>query len=141
MNLYQELARSLISVSSQTEETIHAVFCFDKDLAMFKGHFPNDPILPGILQFEMVKLALEKALDTFFSIGSINKSKFSGPIHPGETVEITIHVNQEQERLKARAVLKTEKTTAGKINLIVLKNRQANRPDPERNAGYPKDAS
>ncbi|MFO7749232.1 MAG: hypothetical protein R6V54_03980 [Desulfobacteraceae bacterium] len=127
MSLYQELTQSLISVSSQKEETIHGIFCFNKDLTMFKGHFPNAPILPGILQFEMVKLALERALNTFFSIRSIGKSKFSGPIHPGDIIELTIKVNGDQERLKAKAVLKTEKKAVGKLNLTVEKYCPGNR--------------
>ncbi|MBU8850121.1 MAG: hypothetical protein KOO65_02205 [Desulfobacterales bacterium] len=100
---------------------INAVFCFKKELDLFKGHFPGNPILPGIFQIEMVKYSLEKSFDTCLSIKSVKKTKFSNLIHPGETVCLDIMIDKKENSLfSVKAILRVSDTIAGKINMILI---------------------
>lgn len=70
----------------------------------FKGHFPGHPILPGVLGVEalaqtsalLVNLtAGTNADNAMFYFMGIEKVKFKTPIHPGDTLTLT--VNQEKK--------------------------------------------
>ncbi|HZQ48244.1 MAG TPA: beta-hydroxyacyl-ACP dehydratase, partial [Verrucomicrobiae bacterium] len=61
-------------------------FYFPHTDAVFAGHFPNRPILPGVFQLEMSRLAAEWALQRRLSIREVSKAKFQRPILPDETV-------------------------------------------------------
>ena len=120
MSLYQDLKYSEISILKKNYGHINAVFCFKKELDLFNGHFPQNPILPGIFQIEMVKYSLEKAFDICLSIKSIKKTKFSSLIHPEMTIYLDIITNKEKnDLLNVKATLRVDDTIAGKINMIL----------------------
>ncbi|MAZ47682.1 MAG: hypothetical protein CME65_03920 [Halobacteriovoraceae bacterium] len=74
-------------------------FTVRDDLEILKGHFPGNPILPGVVQIEMMAqcsaftpLAM-KSLDLSKTkvetlLISCDKSKFRQPIYPGMKLEI-----------------------------------------------------
>ena len=120
MSLYNDLKNSEISILKKNHGDINAVFRFKNELDLFKGHFPGNPILPGIFQIEMVKYSLEKSFDICLSIKSVKKTKFSSLIHPGKTVYVDIMMNKEKNSLfNVKAILRVSDTIAGKINLIL----------------------
>ncbi|MCK5164611.1 MAG: hypothetical protein KAQ72_12885 [Desulfobacula sp.] len=120
MSLYNDLKNSEISILKKDNQHINASFQFKEDLDLFKGHFPGNPILPGIFQIEMVKYSLEKSFDTCLLIKSVKKTKFSSLIHPGKTVYLDITINiKENSLFNVKAVLRVDDTIAGKINLIL----------------------
>lgn len=121
MSLYNDLKNSELSVLKKSPRQITAVFRFKKELDLFNGHFPGNPILPGIFQIEMVKYAMEKIFDTCLCIKSVKKTKFSSLIHPGETVFLDIMLNKEENsRFSVKAVLKAGDTVAGKTNMVLM---------------------
>jgi 3-hydroxyacyl-[acyl-carrier-protein] dehydratase len=76
-----------------------ALFEVKEDLEILKGHFPGNPILPGVVQVEMmaqasafVSLPLNNlsiaGLDVETLLVSVEKSKFRKPIVPGMKLEI-----------------------------------------------------
>ena len=120
MSLYKDLKDSEISISKEHHQHIKAVFRFKKELDLFKGHFPGNPILPGIFQIEMVKYSVEKSFDMSLSIKSVKKTKFSSLIHPEKTVYLDIMVNKEGNGLfNVKATLRVDDTIAGKTNMIL----------------------
>ncbi len=120
MSLYTDIKNSEISVIKKNSQKIHAVFQFKKELDLFKGHFPENPILPGIFQIEMVKYALEKSFDNSLNIKSVKKTKFSNLIHAEESITLDITINHEENSLfNAKAILRVGDTIAGKINLVL----------------------
>lgn len=121
MNLTTDLKNSLIASSGIQDQQITAQFCFSGDLDLFTGHFPGNPILPGIAQIEMVKYAVELAHDTLFGIRSIKKTKFARLIHPDIPIHLSIRLAPSDNMLSVTATLKTEGQIAGKINLMLQK--------------------
>jgi len=122
MSIYTDLQNSEISIIKKNSQKIHAVFQFKKELDLFKGHFPGNPILPGIFQIEMVKYALEKSFDTILYIKSVKKTKFSSLIHPEKTITLDITMDSEENSLfNVKAILRSGDTVAGKTNLIFTK--------------------
>lgn len=88
----------------EPEKRIVARFLVDKDRDIFKGHFPGDPVLPGVYTVEIMAqasdiliLSCEKyAGKTPLFIG-INKVRFLGKIRPGDTLEIHSEISLEKE--------------------------------------------
>lgn len=59
---------------------------------VFEGHFPGSPVLPGVVQLEMVKAVISKAFGKTFSLKEMSTCKFLEVLNPAETPELTIHI-------------------------------------------------
>lgn len=66
---------------------------------VFEGHFPGSPVLPGVVQLEMVKAVLLKALGKTFALKEMSTCKFLEVLNPAETPELTIHIQYKGEEL------------------------------------------
>ena len=64
-----------------------AVFCFSPTFRGFQGHFPDNPVLPGIVQILMAELTAGGA--GCFALTEISRCKFLRPIRPEEAVTVT----------------------------------------------------
>jgi 3-hydroxymyristoyl/3-hydroxydecanoyl-(acyl carrier protein) dehydratase len=78
-------------------------FNFPANDVVFAGHFPQHPILPGLFQLEIVRLAAGWVHDRKFSINEIVKTKFQRPILPGETLKLNLKLADEAGVVSARA--------------------------------------
>ena len=86
------------------EDWIKAASYVDGDAPYFKGHFPDLPIMPGVLLIETVAQAgalivsLNKGLDadSFIAFSGVEQARFKKPVYPGN--ELTI----EAQILKSR---------------------------------------
>ena len=66
----------------------------------FNGHFPNHPIMPGVLQVEaaqqVASIALKKELnpngDLELYVKSMSKIKFRNPVNPGDRLLISVNI-------------------------------------------------
>ena len=64
----------------------------------FKGHFPNNPIVPGVIIIEamaqtagiVVSYKLREYKEKSVLFMSVNKAKFRKPIHPNEKVSFEV---------------------------------------------------
>jgi 3-hydroxyacyl-[acyl-carrier-protein] dehydratase len=81
-------------------------FNFSREpMPVFAGHFPGHPILPGIFQLEIVRLAggMVARQNRALSISEIVKTKFQRPILPGETLKLSLKLTDENGGVSARA--------------------------------------
>lgn len=75
-----------------TPETIFATISINPDHSIFEGHFPNSPVLPGVVQLQIVKELLEKHLGRTLSMKMMRTSKFLQVINPKEVPQICIDI-------------------------------------------------
>lgn len=68
---------------------------FNEDEPFFKGHFPNFPVLPGVIIIEtcaqvsaFILLTLEKFRSSFGYLVNVENFKFIKKVHPGETLKV-----------------------------------------------------
>jgi 3-hydroxyacyl-[acyl-carrier-protein] dehydratase len=65
-------------------------FNFGADDPLFAGHFPGRPILPGIFQLEIVRMAAEWIQNRPLAVREIARAKFQRPVLPGEILKLNL---------------------------------------------------
>ncbi len=71
----------------------------------FPGHFPGNPMMPGVLQVEAVAQACaicayrDNDPPQDFAIVGINNAKFRRPVIPGDTLEIHADIIKEKGKI------------------------------------------
>ena len=102
-----------------------AVFCFPRDLALFQGHFPGQPILPGIAQIEMVRHTLGRITGVDHALVRIKKTKFMHLISPETPVGVTLNSTpMDDGKKQVRATLKAKDQILAKLTLILKEIRE-----------------
>jgi 3-hydroxyacyl-[acyl-carrier-protein] dehydratase len=78
----------------------------DPNLDIFKGHFPEYPVLPGVILMEALAQAASCCLlaqgDKAGSIGfltGIDKAKFREQVRPGDTVRLEAEITRNSSRM------------------------------------------
>jgi 3-hydroxyacyl-[acyl-carrier-protein] dehydratase len=96
-------------------------FRFALEEEVFRGHFPGKPILPGVFQVEMARLAAERATGRRLAIREVERAKFSRPILPGETVRLVLSLAlaESDGPLAATARLSVNSEAAGEVRLVL----------------------
>lgn len=87
--------------------------------AFFQGHFPENPIMPGVLVIEALaqagcvlfkeKTHIEDKIPVFLHL---NKVKFRAPVKPGDILTLHaegIHFSSKGGKIKARAFIDDDK--------------------------------
>ena len=69
---------------------------FGPDSPWFSGHFPGDPILPGIAQLGAVFAAIREAADKDIIITGVKRVRFKQIIRPDDRMEISISLDKKQ---------------------------------------------
>lgn len=70
------------------------------DEFFLKGHFPDNPIVPGVILCEILAQAACVLLKDQITEGKLpvytglNNVKFRSPVHPGDTVETRCHIKR-----------------------------------------------
>jgi len=81
---------SLLDFKSLGQGEIRAQVMVNNDSPWFSGHFPDQPILPGIAQLKMVADLLARAGRPGQGIKRLNRVKFKKIVKPGERLEIQV---------------------------------------------------
>ena len=80
-------------LSSENSENAAKVFVrLNANHDIFKGHFPQIPIVPGVCMMQMVKELLEDKTKTTLQLQSCANLKFLSVINPLENPEVQIDI-------------------------------------------------
>lgn len=86
-------------------ESVKAVFHIPDDMAIFQGHFPGNPIYPGVYSIESMAQAANLMLMTLDRykgktplLYKVNQAVFRVRIKPGDTVILEAEVVQESKQ-------------------------------------------
>lgn len=72
---------------------LEAEIAVPKDSVWFTGHFPGEPILPGIALIHTVYEAIEKDArerGESVSVPLLKKVRFTGPVRPGDNICLSL---------------------------------------------------
>lgn len=68
--------------------TVH----LNPDCAIYEGHFPGQPVAPGVCQVQIIKDCAERALHRSLRLTHIKQCKFLRTIIPTETETLELHL-------------------------------------------------
>ena len=116
--MWSDLQDSLIAIGPEIEPSIwEANFCFDSSLPLFRGHFPGNPLLPGVMQVEMAHLAMERITGANYRIIRVKKAKFTGQVFPGDQVTVHLASKDWEDYLQVKAQLSVGGKKVGSVIL------------------------
>ncbi len=111
----------------------------------FKGHFPNNPIMPGVLVVEsMAQTACVLYLfrpdlrGKFAYFMSIDKTKFRKPVRPGDVLELRVEVLKARERagrVRGVAYVNNQIVTESEFMFILVDAEEANKQQVGQTTG------
>ena len=72
---------------------------FTENDSFFKGHFPNNPLVPGVILIEalgqtLAYWALRKHPNHWVLLTGVDRTKIMKPVRPNETIEFRIKIIQ-----------------------------------------------
>lgn len=79
--------------------------CVTMGEPFFQGHFPGQPVMPGVLIVEamaqtsaiLVNTTIAKTADeVLFYFMSLDKVRFRQPVVPGDVLELHVHLNRRK---------------------------------------------
>mgnify|MGYP000226704251 CR=1 FL=1 len=98
-------------IISNSEATIEAKVEINADHPLFEGHFPGQPVTPGVLQLQMVKELLEEGLNKSLELSTIGRCRFLAIWNPSEHKEGLVHI-----QMKAHKDGETSISASGSVN-------------------------
>jgi 3-hydroxyacyl-[acyl-carrier-protein] dehydratase len=78
------------NIKGGTDQSISAEIQVPAESQWFDGHFPGEPILPGVAQLAMAVNLLGEALGYPVTVTQISRVRFKQAIRPAETVTVRI---------------------------------------------------
>ncbi|WP_338732112.1 3-hydroxyacyl-ACP dehydratase [Mangrovimonas cancribranchiae] len=90
----------------------------NKDHEVFKGHFPNNPVTPGVCMMQIIKELTQKVVNKTLFMEASSNVKFMAIINPEKTPDLTLTLNitEEDTHIKVKNVTKFNDTVALKLN-------------------------
>ena len=81
--------------SDDSEETLHsyhAVVSLNACHPIYQGHFPGNPVVPGVCQVQMVKELVEKAVNHTLTLFESDNIKFLSMISPKVNQQLEFNI-------------------------------------------------
>lgn len=99
----------------------------------FQGHFPEAPIMPGVLILEAlaqvgaVLLHLSLNTDKFAVLLNIKNAKFRRPVRPGDVLHLKgegLHISVKGGKIRAKATVEGQLAAEAEIGFALVDKQQ-----------------
>ncbi len=105
-----------IRITEKNPDEIHAEVSILENSPWFRGHFPEEPILPGIAQIQIVLDTVKKAFDNPLRLLTINRVRFKQKVRPGDLIGVIV-AKKEKGGYAFRIVSNEEIVASGSMSL------------------------
>lgn len=99
------------------ENSFELTVGLQKNHDIFKGHFPNFPVTPGVAMLQIIKNGLETHLSELLLLQSSSIIKFLNLVNPNDETILVFHFLYSVEN----EIIKVKNTTSFKDGRLVLK--------------------
>lgn len=125
------LKNSLYTIADKRMEGsgIFYQILLDKNHFIYKAHFPNEPITPGVCIIQVAKELLEDYLHEEYEISYIKNIKFLSVLSPLSTPSVAyvfdkITILPETNECKTQVQVQQDNVLFAKLSIIFKKSRQ-----------------
>lgn len=108
------------SIKSIKEEngTLQTVISIDPKHEIFAGHFPGNPVTPGVVQMEIIKELLSTHFGRTLHLKTMSNCKFLAILNPNETPDVLVKIitlPNDSDSVKISGAISSEAVTFLKI--------------------------
>ncbi|MBX3253844.1 MAG: 3-hydroxyacyl-ACP dehydratase [Chitinophagaceae bacterium] len=111
-----------ITSLQQDAGNIHALLELNRQHAIFGGHFPGQPVVPGVCMVQIVKEILETGTGFSLQLKAADHIKFLSMVDPRETgsLQAAVIYSMEEGEIKATATLTKNETVCLKMKAVFV---------------------
>jgi 3-hydroxyacyl-[acyl-carrier-protein] dehydratase len=93
------LLNSFYTISEMTTEEgkLHAIIHINPEHNIFEGHFPGQPVVPGVCMLQIVKELMEQLTDQKLIFSKGNQIKFLQLLVPAKEDAIQVNISWKKE--------------------------------------------
>lgn len=109
------------------QNLIHVIIKLNKSHEVFNGHFPRNPITPGVCMLQTIKEITQDYVGNSLCLQTISNMKFTALINPNINAELILElsINEENDAVKIKNSTKfTDGTIALKCNGTFIKTKE-----------------
>lgn len=112
---------SYIRAGLDNNEAVTSTVTTNPQSPWFSGHFPDDPILPGVAQLQMVTASIGKVLQKEFILESVARIKFRKLIRPGDVLDIHAEPGKKENHYSFQITSEQQEVCSGRLVLAPKK--------------------
>ncbi|WP_257668355.1 hypothetical protein [Parapedobacter tibetensis] len=105
------------------DRKVSALISINKAHSIFKGHFPNHPVTPGVCMMQIIKELTEKWAKCALILKKARNVKFMAIINPEDNLNIQVELDIEEENglISIKSTTSFEDTVALKFSGVFQK--------------------
>lgn len=114
----------VLSEEKTTDSKYTITILVNEKHEVFKGHFPGNPIMPGVCMIQIIKELTEKITQSTLMIQTLSNVKFMALINPEATPELRMEldiVTTEDDLVKVKNTTYFNDTVALKLSNVYKK--------------------
>lgn len=111
----------ITSIENTVENKYLVLLHIHAEHEVFKGHFPDNPIMPGVCMMQIIKELTEEITGKTLFMQSLSNVKFMALINPFKTPELRLEleiVTTDTDLIKVKNVTYFDETVALKLSSI-----------------------
>lgn len=114
----------VVSIENQAENKHLVLIRVNAEHEVFKGHFPGNPIMPGVCMMQIIKELVEQISGSSLFMQSLSNVKFMALINPLNTPELRLELDitiTETDLVKVKNITYFDETLALKLSSVYRK--------------------
>jgi 3-hydroxyacyl-[acyl-carrier-protein] dehydratase len=114
----------ILSLENTTDSKYDAIILVNDKHAVFKGHFPDNPIMPGVCMIQIIKELSETITKSNLMMQTLSNVKFMALINPEVTPELRLELDittTEDGLVKVKNTTYFNETVALKLSNVYKK--------------------
>lgn len=106
-----------VNTLETVENMTTAAITINKNHEVFQGHFPGNPVTPGVCMMQIIKELTEEIVSEKLFMQSSSNIKFMAIINPEKTPDLilTLDISKTEVGYKVKNVSKFDETVALKL--------------------------
>ena len=114
----------VISLEKNDSQKYLAIILVNEKHEVFKGHFPGNPIMPGVCMMQIIKELAEQITECSLIMQSLTNVKFMALINPEITPELRLELDitvTDEDLIKVKNTTYFDETVALKLSSVYKK--------------------
>jgi 3-hydroxymyristoyl/3-hydroxydecanoyl-(acyl carrier protein) dehydratase len=119
--LAQETRLCLSNLTTGTDGELCGRFVFPPEYPGFAGHFPGNPVLPGVCMIQAALVMQEASINSPVTLEKVVSAKWFAPVKPGSELSFVSSESTKKQDEREGTAIKTRITCNGeKVAELVL---------------------